>query len=726
MQLSAALVALAAGCAFGQEDSEVATDGAAQQPEQAADPSKPTMRVRRATSAITIDGRLDDEAWAAAVAIDDFTQVDPVEGAAPTQRTVMRLLYDENNLYVGVRCYETDPSLIIARDMTRDSGLRDDDHITIFIDTFHDRRNGYLFIIGAAGGKSDGLIRAGRREMEWDGIWHGKATIDDEGWTAEIAIPMQTVSFDPKSDTWGFNIHRIIRRTQETVRWASPRRDQRITTAANAGTIVGLEDLSQGLGLTVVPSLVATADFEGGGADLDPGLDIFYQITPSIVASLTINTDFAETEVDDRQVNLTRFPLFFPEKRDFFLQDAGLFRFGGIRRNPLAFHSRRIGIVGGEEKEILAGLKVTGRQDRVSFGVLDVQMKNDTVLGDKNLFAGRFAVDVLRESTIGMIVTNGDPGGRGKNTLVGWDFHYANSDANGAVLSGDAWVQATSSHPTGEASETDTAFGGRFGYDADPWSAGIFAAQIGEDFDPGLGFVRRLGVREYNLNAAYIFRPWGGTRFLRSIEVQGRAWLFTDLDDEVLSSGLMFPAVEFESEAGDAVELGLILSHEKLEEPFEIVDGVTINAGTYDTYRATVQADTSPSRTLSGGATLSYAEFWDGTRFDWGGTVMVKPSARYSVGAAFEQNEIRLPAGDFDVQIVSFITKVQFSPEVTWSNRIQWDNQSDEAGFNSRLRYEIRPGRVAYIVFNSAYNTADSWATTESEMAVKIGWTWRF
>ena len=182
LQLSAALVALAAGCAFGQEDSEVATDGAAQQPEQAADPSKPTMRVRRATSAITIDGRLDDEAWVSAVAIDDFTQVDPVEGAAPTQRTVMRLLYDENNLYVGVRCYETDPSLIIARDMTRDSGLRDDDHITIFIDTFLDRRNGYLFIIGAAGGKSDGLIRAGRREMEWDGIWHGKATIDDEGY----------------------------------------------------------------------------------------------------------------------------------------------------------------------------------------------------------------------------------------------------------------------------------------------------------------------------------------------------------------------------------------------------------------------------------------------------------------------------------------------------------------------------------------------------------------
>ena len=248
LQLSAALVALAAGCAFGQEDPGVSAGGAAQQPEQSGDPSKPTLRARRAPSAITIDGRLDDEAWMAAEAIENFTQVDPVEGAPPTQRTVMRLLYDENNLYIGVRCHETDPSLIIARDMTRDSGSQDDDHITIFIDTFLDRRNGYLFIIGAAGGKSDGLVRAGRREMEWDGIWHGKATIDDQGWTAEIAIPMQTVSFDPASDSWGFNIHRIIRRNNETDRWASPRRDVRIITAGAAGTIVGLEDLSQGMG----------------------------------------------------------------------------------------------------------------------------------------------------------------------------------------------------------------------------------------------------------------------------------------------------------------------------------------------------------------------------------------------------------------------------------------------------------------------------------------------
>jgi Domain of unknown function (DUF5916)/Carbohydrate family 9 binding domain-like len=719
------VIACAAAGAWGQNEPGDSTGEVQPRQNQPGD-AKPSLRITRASSAIKIDGKLDDEAWAAAVAIDNFTQIDPVEGAPPTQRTVMRLLYDANNLYIGVRCEDTNAQAIIARDMTRDSDLRDDDHITIFLDTFLDRRNGYLFLVGAAGAFSDGLIRAGNPEMEWDGIWYAKATIDDAGWTAEIAIPTQTVSFDPANDSWGFNIHRVIRRNQEIDRWASPRRDQRITTAGNAGTIVGLEDLSQGLGLTVVPSLVGTADFEKGKTDLDPGLDIFYQITPSIVGSLTINTDFAETEVDDRQVNLTRFPLFFPEKRDFFLQDAGLFRFGGIRRSPLPFHSRRIGIVRGDEKEIRAGLKVTGRQDRLSFGVLDVQMKNDDVLGDKNLFAGRFAVDVLKESTVGMIVTNGDPGARGKNALVGWDFHYANSDANGAVLDGDAWVQATRASPTGGPEETDTAFGGRFGYNADPWSAGVFAAQIGEDFRPGLGFVRRLGVREYNVNARYRFRPWDGVRFLRTVDVSGRAGLFTDLDNKVLTASLTLPTVDLRSEAGDFARFGLEINHENLEQPFQISDGVTIATGKYDTTRITSNIGTSPSRVLSGNVFAAYGTFWDGNKFDWGGGIGVQPSARFSAGASFSQNEIRLSGGDFDVQIAAFRTKVQFSPEVTWSNTVQWDNQSNEASFNSRVRYEIVPGRVAYIVFNSGYGTDNSFTTTQSELAVKVGWTWRF
>lgn len=721
--MGAACTLLACGCAFAQDVPGVSTGQSESQPEQLVD-DKPTMRIARASGAIKIDGKLDDEAWAKAEPNDNFTQVDPIEGGVPSQRTVMRVLFDENNLYVGVRCYETDPSLIVAKDMTRDSGLMNDDHITIVLDTFMDRRNGYLFLVGAAGGKTDGLIRAGNPETEWDGIWYGKANIDDEGYTVEIAIPMQTVSFDPESDSWGFNIHRITARNREVDRWASPRREQKITTPGTAGTIVGLENLSQGKGLTVVPSIVGNGDFENGDYDADPGLDIFYQITPSIVASLTINTDFAETEVDDRQVNLTRFPLFFPEKRDFFLQDAGLFRFGGIRRSPLPFHSRRIGIVGGEEKEILAGLKVTGRQDRVSFGVLDVQMKNDDELGDKNLFAGRVAVDVLKESTIGMIATNGDPDERGHNSLLGWDFHYANSDANGAVLEGDAWVQATRSDPTGEPEETDATFGGRFQYEKEPWEAGLFMAQVGEDFDPGLGFVRRVGIREYHVNGGYTFRR--GTKFLRTVEVSGRSGLFTDLDNEVLSADLTLPSVTLRSSAGDFARLHFELEHENLEEPFEIVEGNVIEDGKYDTARISTNIGTSPTRMFFGSVFAAYGEFWDGTKFDWGGGINFQPTARFSTGIGFQQNEVRLPSGDFDVQIVEADLIMQFTPEITWSNIVQWDNQSDEVGFNSRLRYEIEPGRVAYIVYNSGYDTDDSWATTQSEMAVKVGWTYRF
>ena len=692
--------------------------------ERATEP--PLATVTRTDQPPTIDGRLDEAVWRDAVAFDAFTQIEPVEGAAPTQRTEVRVLYDARNLYVGVRCFDSDAGGIIARQMARDGDLGDDDHVSIVLDTFMDRRNGYVFMLGAAGGKRDGLIRGTRVERDWDGIWYGKATRDDAGWTAEFAIPTQTVAFDPRLDRWGFNVERVIRRNNEVVRWASPRREVDIESMGAAGTAAGLEDLTQGIGLTVTPFAVATADFDSGDADLEPGLDVFYQITPSVVASLTINTDFAETEVDDRQINLTRFPLFFPEKRDFFLQDAGLFRFGGIRRSPLPFHSRRIGIVGGSEKEILAGLKVTGRQDRVSFGLLDVQMKNDAALGDKNLFAGRVAVDVLKESTVGLIATNGDPGGRGQNMLLGWDFHYHDSDAGGAVLDGDAWVQATRSSPVGEPDETDTAFGGRFRYEADPWEFSLFAAQIGEDFQPALGFVRRVGVREYNVNGEYTIRPHGGTGFLRSIELEGRLGLFTDLNDSVETVSLDAPSVTLLSEAGDFARFELELEREVLDAPFTISPGIVVPVGTFDTYTVSASVGTSSSRAIAGSASIGYGTFWGGTRLDWGAGVSFQPSALFTFTADFEHNEIRLPQGDFDVQILSARATFQFSPEVTWANLVQWDNESDEAGFNSRLRWEFEPGREMFIVYNAGFDTANAWATTQSEMAVKIGWTWRF
>jgi len=703
-------------------------------------PDRPAVRMARIESPPTIDGRLDEAVWNQAEVITELTQVDPIEGAAPTERTEVRILHDEKAVYLGVRCFSSVP--VIARQMKRDStDITEDDHITIVLDTFLDRRNGYVFIVGAAGGKRDGLVRGTRTEFDWDGIWYAKTRViknqDDAdgggpGWVAEIAIPAKTVSFDPALDRWGFNIQRIIRGKNESVRWASPRRDVGIVAPGGAGDAVDVGGLEQGAGISITPYAVANLDFEESNQTIEPSFDMFWQITPSTTLALTYNTDFAETEVDERQVNLTRFPLFFPEKRDFFLQDASIFQFGGIRQSPLPFFSRRIGLVGGQEQEILAGAKLTGREGDLNFGLLDVQMKEDDALGDKNLFVGRASVNVLEESALGVIVTNGNPQRRGNNTLVGADFDYRDSDGpGGAVLDGNAWFQATLDSPSGgfedgRSSATDYAWGGRFSYSRDPWDAGFFYGEYGPSFNPALGFISRRGRREMNVNGSYTFRPNGD--FIRTVAVSTRTSAYTTLNGTLESLETTLPTVELRSQDGDFARFHLELARERLFDPFEIVDGVVIPVDTYDTWSVSMNSGTTPSRKLSGNFFASYGTFFSGDRLDIGGGLRFQPNPQLLVSGDISNNIIDLEEGEFEVIVASGRVELQFSPEVSWSNVVQWDNQSDLIGVNSRLRYEVEPGSEVYVVYSGGANIGDEagFETTQSQLTIKAGVTFRF
>ncbi|MHC5007676.1 MAG: carbohydrate binding family 9 domain-containing protein, partial [Planctomycetota bacterium] len=326
----------------------------------------PSLDVARTETPPVIDGVLDDPAWTDAPVIDELWQVEPVEGAPPTRRTEVRIVYDDDFMYFGVRCFDDEPDRIIATQLKRDGIQEADDRVEIVIDPFFDRRNGYLFSTNPVGARLDALLEANRLVLvNWDGIWYAGSTIDEQGWSAEIAIPFKTISFNPRTSRWSFNIERTVRRDNERIRWSSPQQNKRLTSVADAGVLEGIEGISQGLGLDVKPWGKLVYEDEDAGdddVDLDGGVDVFYKLTPSLTLSLTVNTDFAETEVDERQVNLTRFPLFFPEKRDFFLQDEGLFEFGGIRRNPLPFFSRRIGLSPtGQPVDLIAGAKLTGR-----------------------------------------------------------------------------------------------------------------------------------------------------------------------------------------------------------------------------------------------------------------------------------------------------------------------------------------------------------------------------
>ena len=398
-----------------------------------------------------VDGRLDDPVWDLAEDGGPLIQSDPDEGAQATERTEFRIVYDDRAIYVGVWCYDREPSKIVAREMARDRRIFSDDWIIIIFDTFLDRRNGYQFATNPNGARTDALItnNTGRNES-WDTIWESRVTIDDEGWKAEVAIPFRSLSFDPDAVAWGFNIHRRVKRIGETNRWSGARRHLRSYTISEAGLLVGLEGLRQGVGLDVVPYVLSKLRDERRAGDTDTeftgGFDARYRVTPNLTASLSYNTDFAETEVDARQINLTRFPLFFPEKRDFFLEDAGIFRFGGLGSSSsgrlLPFFSRRVGLSDdGDVVPTLVAGKVTGRVNDYNLGVLDAVLDEHTGLSVKNACVTRVSRNVFDRSSVGMILTHGDPNSDNENLMAGGDFGYYTAELfGGQIFEANAFV----------------------------------------------------------------------------------------------------------------------------------------------------------------------------------------------------------------------------------------------------------------------------------------------
>jgi hypothetical protein len=314
----------------------------ARQPDRPAG-SSPVATARRTTETIHIDGRLDESDWQRVEPIGPLHQREPVENSEPSEQTIVRVLYDDRALYIGVVCRDASAREIVSTQLTRDADLDVDDRITIVLDPFFDHRNGFFFQVNPAGARSDGQVSNNSETLsrDWDGIWSAAARMSDEGWVAEIEIPFKTLRFKPGQSTWGLNVERQIKRRQETDRWAAPRQNVWIGNLAKAGRLEGLDGLRQGLGLDVRPYVSGGA--ENGDGDFTGGVDLFKNITPNMNAAVTVNTDFAETEADIRQVNLTRFPLFFPEKRTFFLEGAGVFDIAGLWRVRDRLSKRSLG-----------------------------------------------------------------------------------------------------------------------------------------------------------------------------------------------------------------------------------------------------------------------------------------------------------------------------------------------------------------------------------------------
>ena len=708
----------------------LASPAAAQQPDRVRGDT-PIARAQRTTGTIHVDGRLDEPDWAQAPAIGPLTQREPVEGRDATEATDVRILFDEQAIYVGIVCAESHPGGIVSTQLTRDANLDVDDLVTVVLDPFFDHRNGFFFQVNPAGARSDGQISNNAQNLtrDWDGIWDAAVTRTADGWTAELSIPFKTLRFRPDQTVWGLNVERQIKHLFETDRWAAARVTSWIGNLADAGQLIGLEGARQGHGLDVRPYVSGGRD--AGDGQFTGGLDVFKNLTPNLNASITANTDFAETEADIRQVNLTRFPLFFPEKRTFFLEGAGVFDVAGLAGGTdlIPFFTRRIGIHGDEEAggevPIGVGAKIVGRQSNYNIGLMDVETRDlaDGTLRRQNLFAARVSRNIFEQSWVGAIVTNGNPDGTGTNNVIGVDARLATSRLHGDKnVSVDLFAQRTDDQSLGR----DYAAGFGVSYPNDRWDLFLNWKQIGDRFQPALGFVPRVGIRTTNARIAFQPRPkrWGIRQFFFEFEPE----YITNLGNRLENWRLFIAPFNLRTESGEHLEWNVIPEFEHLDAPFEIYPGVILPAASYQWHRYRTEANTATKRWWVVDLAYWWGGFYDGTRKQTGLGVTLKPNAHLAIAVRADRNDIALREGRFYTQVVTVRADYNFTPNVSWQNLQQYDNESRLLSFQSRVRWILKPGSDLFVVVNRGWVKTfdDAFESSFDRASSKLQYTFRF
>jgi hypothetical protein len=718
-------------------------------------PAPKSVAMVRVDKPPVIDGKLDDEVWNNAARIDDFHQIRPGNQTPPSERTEVYLLYDKDALYVAARMWDSGaPGEITRNIMKQGSSLGEDDRLAIVIDPFNSRRQGYRFEVNANGVRNDMLYQNNQLQSEWTVIWEAGGDVGQGFWTAEIAVPFKSLPFDASIESWGFNVSRAIRRRGEEMLWVSR---NRTWNPGIVGVANGLRGLDQGTGLDIVPgfSVKQARSYATSSTALtsDPSLEVYYKITPALTGSITVNTDFSATEVDDRQVNLTRFNLFFPEKRDFFLSDADLFEFGRIgaagfllnnrsvsrpnQENGRPFFSRRVGLSSlGTPVDLEYGGKLGGRIGRFNIGALAVRQDefvypDGTRVEPTNVLVSRVTANVLEESTVGMIATSGNPTSNLDNSVVGADFLFLNSRFAGSrTLEGDLWFQR--SQTEGLRGE-DSAFGMAIRMpNSSGWRGGLGLREIEKNFFPALGFVSRTDVRDVATD--FGFTRIVGRQTLQSVYTGVDAQRVTSLaDGEVDTQIIAFRPLELETRGRDVARLVVTSNDERVLQPFAIYSSggrrVVIAADEYSFNDYGLDIATGPQRKYAGKLSFRKGDFYNGERVNLGGEFVWKQSRHFTLRLAYDWNDVELPQGRFITRLARTTSEVSLSSRVNWISLFQYDDVSEVFGIQSRLAWIPRAGQEMFLVFNRSFQDFDKdgrLQSVTSELSAKVSYTFRF
>jgi len=693
---------------------------------------RPAAKATRidAKDAPRIDGDISDPVWQKAEPIEAFYELEPDEGAVPPERTLVRVLYDEDNLYFSIMA--SDPAPVTARVKQRDGAIDSDDIVRIYLDPDMTRRNGYIFEVNPLGARREGLIQNNTDALyQWNTLWGAKARILKTGWSAEVVIPFRSISYGSRSD-WGFDLFRLVRRKYERIRWSAINKTIASTDISRSGTLTGIAHIRHGLGLDVQAFALARyrqswdAPGKDTGLSLRPSGNIFYKLTPSLTGTLTYNTDFSDAPLDQRHVNISRFDLFYPERRDFFLQDAAAFEFGGaplsVGNDPNAapFFSRRIGIVGDQPVNLLGGAKLSGTYDGLGIGALSVVTADGAGAGEQVLSAARLTMPVLSESKLGLIVTNGDPTGQESNTVTGADFQFHDSEiVPDKIVKGDFYYERSFSG----GSRQDDSFGLQLDFPNEPFKSYFRFKQVGENFDPALGFVSRPGIRDYQGYIAWRERPEDSE--VRWWEVGFWSDLTTDLNNNVQTLFHFDPWAGVFTQSGDYFFLEVWEENETVP-AFTLPHSIVVPEGTYSFDIAHFRSETSTGRFISGVFDLQYGGYYGGRLLQTDTTLNLNPDDTFVIGARHIMQQLAMPGGNVSIHVEALDLSVNFTPDMELRGQLQYDNISKDMELSLRYRWEFEPGTELLLVAgDDATLSGNYYQSHVSNFSVRLGKTFR-
>jgi len=693
----------------------------------------PSLRAIKITEKINIDARLDELAWQEAPSATSFTQREPEEGKPSSEETEIRVLYDKDNLYFGIVAKDSEPGKIIVSELKKDFTIENGDSLQIVLDTFHDQRNAYQFVINPAGAKWDAQMANEGREINqsWDGVWYVKSRITDEGWTAEISIPFKTLKF-PRTpvQSWGINFQRTIRRRNEDALWAPVPRIYTIQRVSLAGTLEGLEGIEPGANIKIKPySLGSFAQNRAASApnkyDGDVGLDVKYGVTSGLTWDFTLNTDFSQVEADEQQINLSRFNLFFPEKREFFLENSGTFQFGtanergpstgggaslganafgGIRPNQtsndlILFFSRRIGLSDEAQPRvipILGGTRLTGRVGKgFEIGLLNIQQREFETINATNFTVGRLRKNIMANSDIGVMITNKEVQGSSQyNRAYGADANFR----FGRYTNVNSYIAKTSTPGT-----TSRDLAGRIGasYINDVWNFRASYTAVQENFNDEMGYVPRRGIRKSAGYAGYTWRPERWHKMIRSINPHSQIDYVLDpsgrLDTKYVDYHL---PINFQNST--FIEVGKNPSYEYLAKEYVISPAkkIAIPPGAYRYSEYFILLRTDSGRKISGNGRWAGGPFYTGYKHSYQAGATYRHSNKLTAAFNYTHNNISLEQGRFKTNLLSTRINYGFTTTMFLNSLIQYNSDTHQWSSNVRFNIIHRPLSDIFIVYN--------------------------